>query len=55
MRKDELPQMQKRLQNTKQCSELELFGFLPVVFWVAKVTVRGRLEVDGLLEVQLTD
>ena len=35
--------------------ELELLGLLPGVGRVAKVTVRGGLEVDGLLEVELLD
>ena len=35
--------------------ELELLGLLPGVGRVAKVTVRGGLEVDGLLEIELLD
>lgn len=35
-------------------SKLERLGLLPVVRLVTEVTVRGRLEVDGLLEVELT-
>jgi hypothetical protein len=36
------------------CLELERLGLLPVVVGVTEMTVRGGLEVDGLLEVELT-
>jgi len=35
--------------------ELELLGLLPVVGGVSEVTIRGGLEVDGLLEVEFLD
>jgi len=37
------------------CLEVELLGLLPGVVGVAKVAVRGGLEVLGPLEVELTD
>jgi hypothetical protein len=36
-------------------SELQLLGFLPGVVWVAKVPIRGSLQVLRFLEVKLAD
>ncbi len=38
-----------------RCSEFESLGLFPGVGWVTEVTVRGGLEVDGFLEVKVSN